>query len=81
MNETGSGGGPDSSDSGSWTTETLPLSVRRDLLERELKRLGFRKAGARSGASADSGAQQQQQPQDGGSSHPSADEGGGRHSE
>lgn len=80
MNETGSGSGPGSSDSGSWTTETLPLSVRRDLLERELKRLGFRK-GARGGASADTGAQQQQQPADGGSSHPSAGQGGGDHSE
>ena len=79
MNDTGSGSGPDGGDSGSWTTETLPLSVRRDLLERELKRLGFRKAGARSSASADSGGQQQQQPQDGGSSPPSADEGGGGH--
>jgi hypothetical protein len=54
-------------DSGSWTTETLPLSVRKELLERELRKLGFRKGGGHDGANA----QQQQQPQ-GGSSHPSA---------
>ena len=32
----------DDGDSGSWTSETLPLSVRKELLERELKKLGFR---------------------------------------
>lgn len=57
----------DDGDSGSWTSETLPLSVRKELLERELKKLGFRKAGSHEGGSA----QQQQQPQ-GGSTHPSA---------
>jgi hypothetical protein len=57
----------DDGDSGSWTSETLPLSLRKELLERELKKLGFRKAGSHEGG----GAQQQQQPQ-GGSSHPSA---------
>lgn len=57
----------DDGDSGTWTSETLPLSVRKELLERELRKLGFRKGGSHEGGSA-----QQQQPQ-GGSSHPSAD--------
>ena len=59
MNAKGNGPG-DHDDAGSWASETLPLSVRRELLERELSRLGFRKAGAsRQGGSA----QQQQQAQ------------------
>ncbi|HYE39095.1 MAG TPA: hypothetical protein VEB23_04140 [Ramlibacter sp.] len=29
----------------SWASETLPLSVRRELLERELSKLGYRKEG------------------------------------
>lgn len=57
----------DDGDSGTWTNETLALSVRKELLERELKKLGFRKSGSHEGGSA----QQQQQPQ-GSSSHPSA---------
>jgi hypothetical protein len=70
MNDIGSGSGPDDGDAGSWTTETLPLNVRKALLERELKKLGFRKA---SHAAYDSPAgQQQQQPQGGSSSHPAA---------
>ena len=44
-------------DDGTWTSETLPMSLRRELLERELAKLGFRKAG-QGGAM-----QQQQQPQ------------------
>jgi hypothetical protein len=53
----------------SWASETLPMSVRRELLERELKRLGFRRAGQ--GATPHQGAvaQQQQQPQ---GEHPTA---------
>lgn len=45
-----------------WASETLPMSVRRELLERELKKLGFGKneAGA---ASRPGGSMQQQQPQ------------------
>lgn len=69
MNDTRSGGGPDDSTAGSWTSETLPLHVRKELLERELRKLGFRKAGPSSHDSAVG--QQQQQPQ-GGSSHPTA---------
>ena len=68
MNETGSGSGPDDGDAGTWTSETLPLHVRRELLERELKKLGFRKGGPSSHDNAMG--QQQQQPQ--GSSHPTA---------
>lgn len=80
MNGTRSGGGRDDGDTGSWTTETLPLSVRKELLERELRKLGFRKAGAASGGSHDGGsAQQQQQPQGGSSSHPNADGDAGSH--
>ena len=61
-------------DTGSWTSETLPLHVRKELLERELKKLGFRKNGSHEGGSAQ---QQQQQPQGGSSSHPQAGDGGG----
>jgi hypothetical protein len=61
-------------DPGSWTSETLPLHVRKELLERELKKLGFRKNGSHEGGSAQ---QQQQQPQGGSSSHPQAGDGGG----
>ena len=67
-----SGGGPDEGASGSWATETLPMSVRRELLERELNKLGFRKAGQPAGGVHAGGTvQQQQQPQGGG--HPQAD--------
>jgi len=69
MNDMGSGSGPDDGDTGSWTSETLPLHVRKALLERELNKLGFRKAAPHENASA----QQQQQPQGGPSSHPRAD--------
>jgi hypothetical protein len=69
-----SGSGPEERADDSWATETLPLSVRKELLERELKKLGFRRAGAMAGGSVHHGGtvQQQQQPQ-GGSSHPQAD--------
>lgn len=53
----------------SWANETLPLSVRKELLERELKNLGLRRAGS---ARASGSAQQQQQPQP--AEHPQADE-------
>ena len=76
---TRSGDRPDEIDTGSWTTETLPMSVRKELLERELRKLGFRKAGSSaSGAHQGGSAQQQQQPQ-GGNSHPSADSDPGSH--
>ena len=68
MNDTRSGSGLHD-DAGTWTSETLPLHVRKELLERELSKLGFRKAGGHDGASAQ---QQQQQPQGESSSHPTA---------
>jgi len=70
MSSTRSDDGPDSRDSGSWTTETLPLAVRRELLDRELKKLGFRKAGTQvlGGAPQGGSAQPQRPPQ-----HPQAD--------
>jgi hypothetical protein len=67
-----SGSAPDDFADGSWATETLPLSVRKELLERELKKLGFRKAGVPGAGHEGGTAQQQQQPQ-GSSSHPQAD--------
>jgi hypothetical protein len=63
MNDTRSGSVPEEGATGSWTSETLPLDIRKELLERELKRLGLRKGPV---------AQQQQQPQDG-ASRPNAD--------
>lgn len=53
------------------------MSIRKEMLERELKKLGFRKADGGT-ASHGSGAQQQQQPQGG---HPQADGDTGSHSE
>ena len=66
-----SGTGPNHDDGGNWATETLPMSLRKELLERELNKLGFRKATAQGGSTGDSGGSQQQG--DGGSSHPQAD--------
>lgn len=65
-----SGGGPDERDAGSWASESVPLSIRREMLERELSRLGFRKAESHRGASASEGSSAQQESQ---SSHPQAD--------
>lgn len=77
MNESGPGSAPD--EDASWTTETLPLSVRKELLERELRKLGFRKAGPGASAHPSGTSQQQQQPQPG--SHPSAGGGPTDHSD
>jgi hypothetical protein len=71
MSATRSGKGPDNADAGSWATETLPMSVRKELLERELNKLGFRKAAAQGGAPSHEGGSAQQQG-DAGSSHPQA---------
>jgi hypothetical protein len=49
------------------------MAVRKELLERELRKLGFRKAGPRNSVP-----QQQQQPE-GSSSHPQADADPGQH--
>jgi hypothetical protein len=70
---------PDELDGGSWATETLPMSVRRELLERELNKLGFRKAGQGGGAHPGGSVQQQQQPQ--GDEHPQAADEPGTHSQ
>jgi hypothetical protein len=76
MSAKSSGEGPDDVPAGSWANETLPMSVRKELLERELRKLGFRR---RAGPA---GAQQQQQPRGEGSAHPQADaQGGGSHGE
>jgi hypothetical protein len=64
-----SGGGPDDQQAGTWATETLPLAVRKELLERELNRLGLRKAEASRNAHAGEGGNRQE-PQ---SPHPKAD--------
>ena len=62
-----SGEGPDDPSPDSWANETLPMSVRKELLERELKKLGFRR---RAGQGT---AQQQQQAQSQGEgTHPQA---------
>lgn len=64
-----SGGGPDDPRAASWASESLPLSVRKELLERELQRLGFRKAEARRAAAGVEGGLQQESQ----SAHPQAD--------
>jgi len=55
---------------GSWASESLPMSVRKELLERDLRKLGVRRAEAQHDASGgDAGGQQQAQSSD----HPQAD--------
>lgn len=81
MSATRSGADPGEREGGSWASETLPLSVRKELLERELKKLGFRKAGAQGAPSPHEGHGSQQQG-DAGASHPQADsETGSQHAE
>ncbi|HSV81092.1 MAG TPA: hypothetical protein VLK85_17985 [Ramlibacter sp.] len=64
-----SGGGPEDQQTGTWATETLPLAVRKELLERELNRLGLRRAEASRGKHAGEGGNQQEPK----SPHPKAD--------
>lgn len=59
-----------SDDAPSWAAESLPMSVRKELLERELSKLGFRKPESHGGTM-----QHQQQS----SSHPNADADSGEH--
>jgi hypothetical protein len=73
-------GGPDSRED-TWTSETLPMSLRKELLERELKKLGFRKAESGGGSHGSGSVQQQQQPQSSSSSHPQAEGERGSHGE
>jgi hypothetical protein len=54
------------------------MSVRKEMLERELRKLGFRKA---DGASAHATTQQQQQPQGTGRPKADSDNAAGEHSE
>jgi hypothetical protein len=53
----------------SWATESLPMAVRRELLERELDRMGFRKTRA-SGSSGHAASESSAAPS---SDHPQAD--------
>ena len=76
MSATSSGSGPDDTDAGTWATESLPMSVRKELLERELNKLGFRKPVAQGGSGSHDGGGGSQQQGDGGSSHPRADDSG-----
>jgi len=80
MSSTRAGGAPEERDAGYWTTETLPLSVRKQLLERELKQLGLRKASpgglARDGGG---GAPQQQQSAGADDTRPTAPADGDSH--
>lgn len=68
MNTNRSGSGPDTSDDASWASETLPMAVRRELLERELNKLGARR-GDRHGSRAHESASG---PHEGQGSHPQA---------
>jgi hypothetical protein len=73
MSATRSGGAPDHADMGSWATESLPMSVRKELLERELSKLGIRKEAAQGSSTTDDlGAFQQQA--DAGALHAQADD-------
>lgn len=49
MNGSRGEGGSEELTRESWANESLPLAVRRELLERELDRLGLRKAHGRPG--------------------------------
>ena len=75
MTAASSGSGATDTDTGTWATESLPMSVRKELLERELSKLGFRKAAAQAGAPLHEGAGAQQQGESA-STHPRADAGG-----
>lgn len=68
MSSMESGRAASDEDDGSWAQESLPLAVRRQLLERELKKLAARHASAQPGGSTRDAQQQQGQ-----SDHPSAD--------
>jgi hypothetical protein len=67
MNTLGSGNGPDTGSDESWTNELLPLGKRRELLERELRRVVANKRHAQS-------APRQEGAERGGGDHPQADD-------
>jgi hypothetical protein len=67
MMKSGSGSGPEAGDS-SWTDETLPMGIRKELLDRELQQYIDRKRNAQSASSVVSSTDKSR-----GSSHPQAD--------
>lgn len=74
MSSTKGGSGPN--DEGpSWAAESLPMSVRKELLERELRKLGFRKLESPGGSMQ----QQQQAQRHENTSHPQSDADPGEH--
>lgn len=70
MSASRTGVGPEDRDTASWASETLPLSVRKELLERELSKLGFRRTASHGGGSLHGSPASQ--PQGSASSHPQA---------
>lgn len=54
----------------SWATESLPMAVRKELLQRELDRMGLRKSRAQQGASSHDAATG---PQHASGTHPQAE--------
>ena len=73
MSSTHNGNGRND-DGPTWAAESLPMSVRKELLERELRKLGFRKQ-----ESHGTGQQQQQPQRQESSSRPNADSDSGEH--
>jgi hypothetical protein len=73
MSGTRSGSGPDDRKTVTWANETVPLAVRKEMLARELNKLGLRRATAQGGDVREGGNAQQQSHDE--SSHPQADEG------
>lgn len=74
MNADSSSSGSDDRDAASWAEETLPLAVRRQLLERQLQELGFGKTAGHGTARHDGEAAQRPQ-----GDHPQADTAGDSH--
>lgn len=69
MKTLGSGNGPDADSEETWTNETLPLGMRRELLERELQRFIAKKQAVQSGVTKKEGAGERRSGKD----HPKAD--------
>lgn len=67
MNAPRGEGGPEDRAQESWATESLPMAVRKELLERELDRMGLRKGQGQHGGAGNASAG----PQHG--SHPQAE--------
>jgi hypothetical protein len=74
MSANGTGPVVDDNEAGSWASETLPLALRRELLDRELKKLSRRREDAARAATATDGAVGQQE-----ASRPQADGGPAQH--